>query len=115
MVVAVVLGAAGLCEHLCDCDLVIWKTFKGATAGLVSPPCISMFAFVFAAVVCRPGEGGLRGGNSQHARSVASPRRREKRKKERKKKGRGEKKTKATAKADFIRSPLLSIQTNWTP
>lgn len=94
---------ARLCEHLCDCDLVIWKTFKGATAGLVSPPRISMFAFVFAAaaaVSSRGGEGGeegrrgrgVRGNNSQHARSVASPRRREKREREWKKKEKGGKK-----------------------
>lgn len=85
-----------LCEHLCDCDLVIWKTFKGATAGLVSPPCISMFAFVFAAAVSRPVGGRearkeavsrrVTGNNSQHARSVASPRRWEKREREEEKK-----------------------------
>lgn len=95
---------AQLCELLCDCDLVIWNTFKGATAGLVSAPCISMFVFVFPAAIAAPRrkgvrEGGVRraggGGNSLHARPVPPPRRRGGEKKRQwKKKKRKEKKKK---------------------
>lgn len=103
-----------LCEHLCDCDLVIWKTFKGATAGLVSPPCISMFVFVFTTAVSRPGREGRSEGEGRGEQFPACsvgffPTTTEKGGESGRKR---RKENKGTAKADFIRTPLLSIQTN---
>lgn len=60
-------GVAQLCELLCDCDLVIRNTFKGATAGLVSAPCISMFVFVFPAAIAAPRREGVREGGVRRA------------------------------------------------